>query len=48
MDVCCVTGFQALQWLLPLHAHIPAVSFMLMKLLMGEWCTNLPDDLEVR
>ncbi|KAK7508020.1 hypothetical protein BaRGS_00000985, partial [Batillaria attramentaria] len=47
MEVCSVPGFQVLQWLLPRHTHIPAVFFLLMKLLLGQHGRELPDDLQL-
>lgn len=47
MEVCCVPGFQVLQWLLPHHTHIPAVFFLLMKLMLGQHTRELPDDIQV-
>ncbi|XP_076455501.1 WD repeat and FYVE domain-containing protein 3-like isoform X2 [Babylonia areolata] len=47
LEVCCVPGFQVLQWLLPRHTHIPAVFFLLMKLLLGQHGRELPDDVQL-
>ena len=47
MEVCCVPGFQVLQWLLPRHTHIPAIFFLLMKLMLGQHNRELPDDIQV-
>lgn len=47
VEVCSVPGFQVLQWLLPRHTHIPAVFFLLMKMLLGQHNRELPDDVQV-
>ncbi|XP_070185825.1 WD repeat and FYVE domain-containing protein 3-like isoform X2 [Littorina saxatilis] len=47
VEVCSVPGFQVLQWLLPRHTHIPAVFFLLMKMLLGQHNRELPDDVQL-
>ena len=46
-DVCHLPGFQSLQWLLPYHAHLPELYFLLMALLLGQPAGTLPSKIHV-
>ena len=46
-DVCQIPGFTALQWLLPKHAEIPELYFLLMALLLGQQVKELPSNIHV-
>jgi hypothetical protein len=46
-EVCQVPGFNVLQWLLPKHANVPDVYFILMAMLLGQQIKSLPTDVQV-
>ena len=46
-EVCQVPGFNVLQWLLPKHANVPDVYFILMAMLLGQQIKSLPTDVQL-
>jgi len=48
MDVCQLPGFTALHWVLPKHAEIPELYFLLMALLLGQPVREVPEKLQVQ
>ncbi|XP_074647224.1 WD repeat and FYVE domain-containing protein 3-like [Tubulanus polymorphus] len=46
LEVCHIPGFTALQWLLPKHANVPELYFLLMALLLGQPVKELPDNIQ--
>ena len=46
-DMCHLPGFTVLQWLLPTHAHVSELYFLLMALLLGQPVKELPEKVEV-
>jgi hypothetical protein len=46
-EVCHIPGFTALQWLLPKHAHVPELYFLLMALLLGQQVKEMPEKVQV-
>jgi hypothetical protein len=46
-EVCQVPGFNVLQWLLPKHANVPDIYFILMAMLLGQQIKSLPTDVQV-
>ncbi len=46
-DACHLPGFTVLQWLLPKHASVPEIYFLLLALSMGHIAYDLPTDCEV-
>ena len=47
LDVCQLPGFTALHWVLPKHAEIPELYFLLMALLLGQPVREVPEKLQV-
>ncbi|XP_064637335.1 WD repeat and FYVE domain-containing protein 3-like isoform X3 [Lineus longissimus] len=45
-EVCHIPGFTALQWLLPKHAHVPELYFLLMALLLGQQVKEMPEKVQ--
>ena len=45
--MCQVPGFNVLQWLLPKHANVPDLYFILMAMLLGQQIKSLPTDVQV-
>ena len=46
-EVCQVPGFTIVQWLLPKHANVAEIYFILMAMLMGQHIKDLPSDVQV-
>ena len=46
-EVCHLPGFTTLQWLLPKHAEVPELYFLLMALLLGQQVKELPQSTQV-
>ena len=46
-ETCHMPGFTVLQWLLPKHASVPGIYFLLMAMSLGQHVRELPENCQV-